>query len=1568
MKIHRAHDGRTIEVKQPLDQFAGFDDLLDSISLATGISSDGIICMSADGVQLTPDLLSTLATQPSDSSDNVDFFVFNRDYLYADPESVAQELAETPHLSARVEQVELVQPPTPRSLENIINWAHAISESIQEHAATSRRHHAALVTIQRSTSVALLNLLSHADTVKGEAGTIRKSSRSELNRMGTLLQGYQRDLEILGLVGVHPRLVPSASSQSNGSTSAGAGAHSSSSGPQTKRTLGTFVSSVKMGAVADACNRVHKELVTRLEDLEGNADQLDSDTAELQRELVQTGIEPSTETMEDASRSETRAEELSAFLVHTCSPDANGWPVADKLDDTALTGIQQSTSELISLDEAVRECVRRLTADKNDIMAHSLTLLGDISGLQSDYADLAAGLASFDSDLHSNRVDGFKHLARLSNMLWAYGATVVEVVRRREFSKHFLAKSQALAEVMARVSARERKRRGKYRSDVAAQLPWEVSGMDEAPPSLEISTKAHGSGPDLDRKEIEALLQLIEEIESTLAQADQISGDTASGGHLVQVKDALRELVLRMDSMDEEFAAMLEEDLLGVDNEDEGDEGDDQDESSQSSSLAAIQRRIRRKARISTFDAEASRGQLVNERKEKERLQQEVQQLRLQSDAQEKANLQQHQAELHALRTESSTTRAEARRIREQLDQERHDAAADRAQLEALRGDVETERERRLNMQEELSILRKEALTSRKEEEQAKREAAEDAERFAELEIHLHDVQAELEAAKAARADASHRIESLLSEGSNVEKELSAAQERIEDLSQQLEQARQEAREARDAHAEAEAARERSVRSYRAEADSDRAILEENLRETTLQLETVRHELNVVKESTKVESDTVQTLRSQLRGADEAHEELVKMMETAKDSCAEADFAKRHAERENEQLLEAARPLVESLLDLQSHLKTLPTLSSSRTPSTAVPVPTPAEEKNLTLEGANGEHRLDEEAVDEAGRVALAELTSSDTRVDIDTAILALRALNPREECEQVKKRLDMLVTLVRKWQKTYKRHTSEAATKLASAARDRIAFRNFQIGDLALFLPSRNNVLDPKPWAAFNISFPHFFLNAPAASPLAEQLRTKEWIVARIVHIVERVTDSSTPDGNPFQLAEGVRFCLLNVEGWDPQAPTGAILRPSKGRQVSGMSISKAENPSKELLHSVNGAPDHPKGPQDALPAQTSLSSISTPTAIKESTMAESPSAVIDPVTPPKSKGTVTSAPAVVASEPTTSMPSGLTRAMRAAGSRSPSQTRGGLRNHGNFLDAQPDNAAASLAGPSSVARSAASVGPNMEGNSSGVTPAFGIRGRRKGGRGSTATSPTAAATSRLSDLGFEAMSNPFSASPGGIGSTLSRTPSTQQSPIAALAEQNRRRPLTQREFSSSSTAAEPIGEEAAPLDRASGNFSSRRSPSMLSFQGRSTTIGPGNSPGPAIALPVEPSASLALAQGETSSSHRGSLGDDAVPSHQSAGSGSGFSSTGPSSLLTRPSLSSRTTAPSGNVRSAYVPPRSPSFFSRTFGRKAGSRDSVVGLFGPTGSKLTGADEETNPDAGITSASAILKRLNDQR
>ncbi|KAM4055014.1 autophagy-related protein [Hirsutella rhossiliensis] len=133
-----------------------------------------------------------------------------------------------------------------------------------------------------------------------------------------------------------------------------------------------------------------------------------------------------------------------------------------------------------------------------------------------------------------------------------------------------------------------------------------------------------------------------------------------------------------------------------------------------------------------------------------------------------------------------------------------------------------------------------------------------------------------------------------------------------------------------------------------------------------------------------------------------------------------------------------------------------------------------------------------------------------------------------------------------RKWQREARAYRDRAHT-LQKDAHDKIAFRHFKEGDLALFLPTRNQQAGA--WAAFNVGFPHYFLREQEA----HRLRHREWLVARISRIQERVVDLSKSlqpandaesmnedeNDNPFQLSDGLRWYLIDAHEDKPGAPS---------------------------------------------------------------------------------------------------------------------------------------------------------------------------------------------------------------------------------------------------------------------------------------------------------------------------------------------------------------------------------------------------------------------------------------------
>ena len=157
---------------------------------------------------------------------------------------------------------------------------------------------------------------------------------------------------------------------------------------------------------------------------------------------------------------------------------------------------------------------------------------------------------------------------------------------------------------------------------------------------------------------------------------------------------------------------------------------------------------------------------------------------------------------------------------------------------------------------------------------------------------------------------------------------------------------------------------------------------------------------------------------------------------------------------------------------------------------------------------------------------------------------------------EAVLKRIKESEHTARKWQREAKSYR-EKTHRAQSEAHEKIAFRSFKEGDLALFLPTRNQAT--RPWAAFNVGAPHYFLREQDS----HKLRTRDWLLARISKVEERVVDlsrsinglhppsdrqsigeasdggASFDDENPFELSDGLRWYLIDAAEEKPGAPS---------------------------------------------------------------------------------------------------------------------------------------------------------------------------------------------------------------------------------------------------------------------------------------------------------------------------------------------------------------------------------------------------------------------------------------------
>lgn len=196
-----------------------------------------------------------------------------------------------------------------------------------------------------------------------------------------------------------------------------------------------------------------------------------------------------------------------------------------------------------------------------------------------------------------------------------------------------------------------------------------------------------------------------------------------------------------------------------------------------------------------------------------------------------------------------------------------------------------------------------------------------------------------------------------------------------------------------------------------------------------------------------------------------------------------------------------------------------------------------------------------------------------------------ISSFDPNAFSEAITKRIKDAEHTARKYFKDARAYRDKYR-RTQTEAHEKIAVRSFKEGDLALFLPTRNHAT--KPWAAFNVGAPHYFLREQEPN----KLQGKDFFLARITKVEPRIVDLSTsanalrptPDGasdaavsfddeNPFELSDGLRWHLIDateekmgppnmlaiakptVKETTDVAATGSI-RMKKGKDVSGATV----------------------------------------------------------------------------------------------------------------------------------------------------------------------------------------------------------------------------------------------------------------------------------------------------------------------------------------------------------------------------------------------------------------------------
>ncbi|KAJ6624249.1 putative peripheral membrane protein [Mycena sp. CBHHK59/15] len=1068
LQICRAEDGQVFQVNAGVRDIERVGSLELFLHQETGIDQDSVLAYLPDGRRLTNSNIRELTgsqTQP--------IFVFNKYYLDLNLDDVLRELKVEAPLQPPIEDSIAATPPfRPSQLgTSYLHTAHTHKEHIGHMLASLHCQHDAV----RIASTSLdLHVLAIVDTFE----SVASGSRRELEKQAALLSGLEADLDIISHVRIHTEFVSPSVRK----------AIESGDKP---RTLGDYVSNVKMKQVADTCARTHDDLRARFIQTEQAVSQLQQGTDSVRSTIAATSL------LDDAEASSRRSQEIfekistGAAILEGHVPDPDG-----------------VLQELRQHDFALRQELQFITNVKNAYTQQCIGALRTISVLNNDMMQIPPALANLQASFRGK--NSFSHIQRLHNMLYAYGATVIEIVRRKEFSRFFYQRAQSILEVMAKLSASERKRRQVHRGEVHGQLPFETRGMDDPVPTIDFSPSGNlDASYSLERGDVDGLLRVLDDLEN----ASRTSNDLIALAAVRECRAALEKLIVKMDSLESGFDRIAERSLLSA------------------SRLSSSRRR-------STEADELAYQELSQQLRE-------AQESRTHQDSI-------HQEERYALQTQIHRLQSSMQESQSSVVAEQERADLFERELQQVRSQVESELSARRIMEERNSQLSGDVESLRQELATALADATEQSKIADSLRQELAQVRTDFDEVKTLEARNAGKVAHLLEDQANNLRILEEARARGEDLeiqiqaaraeSEKVDQALKEASREKDRLLRAQASEhDRIIRDHIAEADGDRAVLERQFHElkavqehTARQLEGVRSEMDLANADSLGLREELKRVERELREA--RHAERVLRDDLRAGRASQSDFEHR---------LENSSRLIAQILDValafrNSHVKAL----NAAQMMSSHPGAGPRSSLGIMTEStfsSSMRHSI----------IGNLDEPSPIDPSDPSAALEALRAFDHDHFLEAITK----TGSTIRKWQKQCKEYRERAKGK--------ISFRNFAKGDLALFLPTRNSV--SKPWAAFNVSFPHYFLQA--TGHLAEQLKTREWIVARITSITERVVDHNDPTSNPYGLGDGVKYYMLEVEDWTQPSQQNK-------RKVSSRKVSKEYQQQSPLADSTPALP----------------------------------------------------------------------------------------------------------------------------------------------------------------------------------------------------------------------------------------------------------------------------------------------------------------------------------------------------------------------------------------------------------
>jgi autophagy-related protein 11 len=178
-----------------------------------------------------------------------------------------------------------------------------------------------------------------------------------------------------------------------------------------------------------------------------------------------------------------------------------------------------------------------------------------ISQYQSHIASVPTTLTALNSALE-RQSEAFLQILHIHRMGPAYGATLVEIVRRKEYTKVFLSKAKEMAEILQKFRQLEDRRRENYSTEIVKYLPVGlISGLDDTPPYCEISvSNTKDTLPELTKQDIAEFEKTVSTIKAGV--------NASSTDSISKLQATMTKISSQVDAIPLEFEKILEKSSL----------------------------------------------------------------------------------------------------------------------------------------------------------------------------------------------------------------------------------------------------------------------------------------------------------------------------------------------------------------------------------------------------------------------------------------------------------------------------------------------------------------------------------------------------------------------------------------------------------------------------------------------------------------------------------------------------------------------------------------------------------------------------------------------------------------------------------------------------------------------------------------------------------------------------------------------------------------------------------------------------------------------------------------------